>query len=188
MTLRKALLGAGAGIAAGYAFVRTLEAVREYRAPSPPRPKDARHTLGSGEPSTFRHVARNGRIRRLCVWSDSAPARPHGRLRAGMASAGVFFRAAFAGKRFARSSGRVRARLHPRTPFWAERSNARRLAGRICKEHPAGNRADCFSGNAVRRRRSQSAPPLAVACKSRNASALRCRQRHRTDVRAASLQ
>lgn len=41
MTLRKALLGAGAGIAAGYAFVRTLEAVREYRAPSPPRPKDA---------------------------------------------------------------------------------------------------------------------------------------------------
>jgi STE24 endopeptidase len=41
MTIRKALLGAGAGIAAGYAFVRAIQALREARAPSSPRPKDA---------------------------------------------------------------------------------------------------------------------------------------------------
>lgn len=42
MNLRKTLLGVGGGIAAGYAFVRTAEAIREWREPSPPRPKDAR--------------------------------------------------------------------------------------------------------------------------------------------------
>jgi STE24 endopeptidase len=38
---RKVLLGLGGGIAAGYAFVRALEALREWRAPSPAREKDA---------------------------------------------------------------------------------------------------------------------------------------------------
>lgn len=42
MTLRKILLGVGGGIAAGYAVVRTVQAMNEWREPSPARPKDAR--------------------------------------------------------------------------------------------------------------------------------------------------
>jgi Zn-dependent protease with chaperone function len=38
---RTALLGLGAGIAAGYAVVRAVEAVREWRSPSPTRERDA---------------------------------------------------------------------------------------------------------------------------------------------------
>jgi|ERR1700729_1684827 len=41
MNVRKTLLGLGGGLAAGYAFVRTLEAVREWRSPTPSREKDA---------------------------------------------------------------------------------------------------------------------------------------------------
>jgi len=41
MKSRNVLLGIGAGIAAGYALVRTAQAVREWREPSPPREKDA---------------------------------------------------------------------------------------------------------------------------------------------------
>jgi STE24 endopeptidase len=41
MNLRKALLGLGSGIAAGYALRRTVEALREWREPSPPLTKDA---------------------------------------------------------------------------------------------------------------------------------------------------
>jgi len=41
VTLRKAALGLGAGIAAGYTFLRLAEALREWREPSPPREKDA---------------------------------------------------------------------------------------------------------------------------------------------------
>lgn len=41
MSKRTALLGLGAGIAAGYAVARTFEAVREWRSPSPPRERDA---------------------------------------------------------------------------------------------------------------------------------------------------
>ncbi len=41
MDVRKALLGFGAGISAGYTLLRTVEALREWRAPSPPRKKDA---------------------------------------------------------------------------------------------------------------------------------------------------
>ncbi len=41
MDARKVLLGFGAGVAAGYTLLRTVEAVREWRAPSPPREKDA---------------------------------------------------------------------------------------------------------------------------------------------------
>jgi STE24 endopeptidase len=38
---RRLLLGFGAGVAAGYALLRTVEALREWREPSPPREKDA---------------------------------------------------------------------------------------------------------------------------------------------------
>jgi STE24 endopeptidase len=41
MSVRQILLGLGSGLAAGYAVVRTLEALRESRAPSPARAKDA---------------------------------------------------------------------------------------------------------------------------------------------------
>ncbi|HYL26314.1 MAG TPA: M48 family metalloprotease [Candidatus Nitrosotalea sp.] len=41
MTVRKAALGLGAGIAAGYTLVRFAEALREWREPSPPREKNA---------------------------------------------------------------------------------------------------------------------------------------------------
>jgi STE24 endopeptidase len=41
MSARKALLGLGSGIVAGYALVRAVEAVREWRQPSLPREKDA---------------------------------------------------------------------------------------------------------------------------------------------------
>ena len=40
MKSRSLLLGLGAGIAAGYVLVRTVEAMREWRDPSPPREKD----------------------------------------------------------------------------------------------------------------------------------------------------
>src|SRR5271165_5527017 len=39
--IRKALLGLGSGLAAGYALVRAVEAVREWRRPSPLLEKDA---------------------------------------------------------------------------------------------------------------------------------------------------
>ena len=41
MKSRSLLLGLGAGVAAGYALMRTAQAVREWREPSPPREKDA---------------------------------------------------------------------------------------------------------------------------------------------------
>lgn len=41
MSVSKALLGLGSGIAAGYALVRAAEAIGELRKPSPPRAKDA---------------------------------------------------------------------------------------------------------------------------------------------------
>ncbi|HEY6450542.1 MAG TPA: M48 family metallopeptidase [Candidatus Cybelea sp.] len=41
MDARKMLLGLGGGIAAGYALLRTAEALREWCKPSPPRAKDA---------------------------------------------------------------------------------------------------------------------------------------------------
>lgn len=41
MKLRNVLLGLGAGIATGYALLRAVQAVREWRDPSPPREKDA---------------------------------------------------------------------------------------------------------------------------------------------------
>ncbi len=41
MSWRKALLGIGGGLAAGYAAVRTLEALAERRSPAAPRTKDA---------------------------------------------------------------------------------------------------------------------------------------------------
>lgn len=41
MSLRKFLLGVGGGITLGYAVVRTAEAIREWREPSPLRQKDA---------------------------------------------------------------------------------------------------------------------------------------------------
>jgi STE24 endopeptidase len=41
MKSRTLLLGLGAGIAVGYAVLRTTQAVREWREPSPPREKDA---------------------------------------------------------------------------------------------------------------------------------------------------
>jgi STE24 endopeptidase len=42
MKARKLLLGLCAGISIGYALVRTVQAVREYRTPSPELPRDAR--------------------------------------------------------------------------------------------------------------------------------------------------
>jgi STE24 endopeptidase len=42
MRLRNAFIGLGSGIAVGYALLRAVEAVREWREPLPPRPKDAR--------------------------------------------------------------------------------------------------------------------------------------------------
>jgi STE24 endopeptidase len=41
MKPRSLLLGLGAGVAGGYALLRTVAAVREWREPSPPREKDA---------------------------------------------------------------------------------------------------------------------------------------------------
>lgn len=41
MKARRALLGFGTGIAAGYALLRAAQALREWRDPSPPRAKDA---------------------------------------------------------------------------------------------------------------------------------------------------
>jgi STE24 endopeptidase len=41
MKMRQVLLGVGTGCAAAYALVRTIESVREWRAPSPARSKDA---------------------------------------------------------------------------------------------------------------------------------------------------
>ncbi|MBV8530111.1 MAG: M48 family metalloprotease [Candidatus Eremiobacteraeota bacterium] len=41
MRARNFVLGLGSGLTAGYAFVRTLEALREWRCPSPLRAKDA---------------------------------------------------------------------------------------------------------------------------------------------------
>jgi STE24 endopeptidase len=41
MKARTLLLGIGSGVAAGYALVRTLETVREWRKPAPPLPKNA---------------------------------------------------------------------------------------------------------------------------------------------------
>jgi Zn-dependent protease with chaperone function len=41
MTIRNLLLGLGAGLTAGYAFARAIEAAAELRKPSPPLPKDA---------------------------------------------------------------------------------------------------------------------------------------------------
>jgi STE24 endopeptidase len=42
MSVRKMLLGLGAGLAAGYALRRVVDALREWREPSPPLVKDAR--------------------------------------------------------------------------------------------------------------------------------------------------
>ncbi len=41
MNVRKVLLGAGSGLAAGYAALRAVQAAREWRRPSPPRTRDA---------------------------------------------------------------------------------------------------------------------------------------------------
>ena len=42
MKARKLLLGLCAGVSIGYTLVRTVQAVREYQAPSPELPRDAR--------------------------------------------------------------------------------------------------------------------------------------------------
>jgi STE24 endopeptidase len=41
MTMRRMLLGLGAGFATAYTLVRAIESVREWHAPSPPLPRDA---------------------------------------------------------------------------------------------------------------------------------------------------
>ncbi|MBV9698624.1 MAG: M48 family metalloprotease [Candidatus Eremiobacteraeota bacterium] len=42
MKLRKLLAGVGAGVAAGYAAMRAIEAIGEWRSPAPSRPRDAK--------------------------------------------------------------------------------------------------------------------------------------------------
>jgi STE24 endopeptidase len=59
MSIRKFLLGLGAGLTAGYALVRAIEAAGELRSPSPPLPKDALAYAGARRAFELADTARN---------------------------------------------------------------------------------------------------------------------------------
>ncbi len=189
MKIRHLLLGLGAGLTAGYAFARAIEAAAELRRPSPALPKDAArlcpHPPGA---RAGRHRAQRRRHARVRIWTARGRRGSRHRLRAPMAAPRGVRRAALARRGPHRPTNVVRPRIHAGTALRFERPEPRAVARRLRQERAGRHGARDARRVAARRRGAARSARVALDRERRRFSALRYRQPHRADLHHAALQ